>query len=295
MMMETLELDPLDRLASAAFEGYLVRKDLVRRYARQYPVPTYVVEFLLGRYCASTSREEIEEGLSIVEEQLQGRTVRTGDQELFKARAREDGSVKLIDIVRARLDTKNDCYVAELPSLTLKNVLIHDDLVRENERMLTDGFYAEVTLEYDPILAEEKNGRPFRIPSLRPIQMSNPNVVEVLAKGRGSFSTEEWRQFLIRSTGLEPANLDEAAQRVALLRMVPFVERNYNPVELGPRGTGKSHIYQQLSPYSHLVSGGKASVAKMFVNNATGQRGVHVTQGVPSSVRPTMDAGIQDD
>src|SRR6266404_5409699 len=131
------------------FDGYLVRKDLVRKYSRQYPVPTYVVEFLLGRYCASIDEKEIAEGLEIVEKQLRDRTVRTGEEELFKARARESGTVKLIDIVRARLDAKNDCYVAELPSLALRDVRIHDQLVRDNERMLTDGFYAEVTVSYD--------------------------------------------------------------------------------------------------------------------------------------------------
>jgi len=120
------EMDHLDRIAAGAFPGYLVRKDLVRQYSRQYPVPTYVVEFLLGRYCASTDPQEIQEGLEIVEKQLTGRTVRTGDEELFKSKAREDGSVKLIDIVRAKLDAKNDCYVAELPSLALKDVQISE-------------------------------------------------------------------------------------------------------------------------------------------------------------------------
>ncbi len=273
-MTTTIEMDQLDQLAASAFEGYLVRKDLVRKYSRQYPVPTYVVEFLLGRYCASTDPEEIAEGLAIVEKQLQGRTVRTGDEELFKSRAREKGSVKLIDIVRTKLDAKNDCYVAELPSLALKDVQISDTLVKENERMLTDGFYAEVVLEYDPVIAQEKSGRPFLISGLRPIQMSNPNVLSVLAKGRQNFTTEEWRHFLLRSVGYEPQALDERAQMVVLLRMVCFVERNYNLVELGPRGTGKSHIFQQVSPYAHLVSGGKATVAKMFVNNANGQRGL---------------------
>jgi ATP-dependent Lon protease len=273
-MIAALEMDPLDKVAASVFEGYLVRKDLVRRYARQYPVPTYVVEFLLGRYCASTREEEIQEGLHIVEMQLQGRTVRSGEEELFKARAREAGSVKLIDIVKARLDAKNDCYVAELPSLNLRDVQIGDALVNENERMLTDGFYAEVTLEYDAVVAQEQHGRPFRITTLRPIQMSSPHALEVLARGRRALTTEEWRDLLLRSVGLEPRTLDERAKRVALLRMAPFVERNYNLVELGPRGTGKSHLFQQVSPYSHLLSGGKATVAKMFVNNATGQRGL---------------------
>lgn len=273
-MTTAMEMDQLDKVAADAFEGYLVRKDLVRKYSRQYPVPTYVVEFLLGRYCASTDPEEIEEGLSIVEKQLHGRTVRTGDEELFKSKAREKGAVKIIDIVRTRLDAKNDCYVAELPSLALKDVQIDDALVRENERMLTDGFYAEVVLEYDPVIAQEKNGRPFLISGLRPIQMSNPNVLSVLAKGRHKFTTEEWLNFLLRSVGYEPDELDDRAKMVVLLRMVGFVERNYNLVELGPRGTGKSHIFQQVSPYSHLVSGGKATVAKMFVNMANGQRGL---------------------
>jgi ATP-dependent Lon protease len=270
----SIALDHIDKLGAAAFDGYLVRKDLVRKYSRQYPVPTYVVEFLLGRYCASIDDGEINEGLQIVEKQLQDRTVRTGEEELFKARAKEAGSVKIIDLVRARLDAKNDCYLAELPSLTLKDVRIDDQQVREHERMLTDGFYAEVTLTYDGVIAQESGGRPFKIEALRPIQMSKSDVLEVLAKGRQGFTVTEWTDFLIRSIGLEPSSLSQRAKNVVLLRMVPFVERNYNLVELGPRGTGKSHLFQQISPYSHLISGGKATVAKMFVNNATGQRGL---------------------
>ncbi len=269
-----MELDHLDQLAASAFDGYLVRKDLVRRYSQQYPVPTYVVEFLLGRYCATIDEHEIAEGLQVVERQLADRAVRTGQEELFKARAREKGSVKLIDIVRARLDARNDCFLAELPSLELRDVRIHDRLVHEHERMLTDGFYAEVSLTYDAAIAQEQNGRPFAIENLRPIQLSKTDVLSVLAKGRAQFTVEEWRDLLIRSIGLEPASLSERAKLVVLLRMIPFVERNYNLVELGPRGTGKSHLYQQISPYSHLISGGKATVAKMFVNNASGQRGL---------------------
>jgi ATP-dependent Lon protease len=269
-----IALDALDNKAASVYDGYLVRKDLVRRYSRQYPVPTYVVEFLLGRYCASTDEKEIAEGLEIVEKQLKDRTVRTGDQEIFKARARDTGPVKLIDLVKARLDTRSDSYLAELPSLALKDVRIADDLVREHERMLTDGFYAELTLSYDGIIAQQQSGRPFAIDSIRPIQMSKADVLDVYEHGRRAFSTGEWTDLLLRSVGLEPAGLNERAKRVALLRMIPFVERNYNLVELGPRGTGKSHLFQQISPYAHLISGGKATVAKMFVNNATGQRGL---------------------
>ena len=270
----TVTMDRLDQIAASVFDGYLVRKDLVRQYSRQYPVPTYVVEFMLGRYCATTDPKEIEEGLQVVESQLKNRTVRTGDEELFKSRAREEGTVRLIDIIRARLDTKNDCYVAELPSLNLREIRINDQMVKDNERMLTDGFYAEVTLSYDGVVAQQPNGRPFGIATLRPIQLSKSDVLETLSKGRLAFTTAEWIDFLIRSIGLEPESLTERAKIVTLLRIVPFVERNYNMVELGPRGTGKSHLYQQISPYSHLISGGKATVAKMFVNNATGQRGL---------------------
>ena len=270
----TLELDHLDRRAAKAFDGYLVRKDLVRKYARQYPVPTYVVEFLLGRYCATTDEREIEEGLAIVERQLADRTVRTGDEELFKARARDRGAIKLIDIVRARLDARTDSLIAELPSLGIKDVRVDDNLVKQHERMLTDGFYAEVTLSYDATIALEKNGRPFAIDSLRAIQLSRADLLDTLYRGRRTLTSEEWRQLLLRSVGLEPGALSERAQIVALIRMAPFVERNYNSVELGPRGTGKSHLFQQISPYAHLISGGKATVAKMFVNNATGQRGL---------------------
>jgi ATP-dependent Lon protease len=269
-----IELDKLDKLSATAFDGYLVRKDLVRKYSQQYPVPTYVVEFLLGRYCATTDEAEIEEGLAIVERQLADRTVRTGDEELFKARAREMGSIKLIDIVKARLDSKTDSFVAELPSLVLKDVRISDHLVKAHERMLTGGFYAEIRLAYDGAIAQEKGGRPFSIESLRAIQLSKSDVLDTLYKARQNYTTEEWKDLLLRSVGLEPTALDERAKWVTLLRMVPFVERNYNMVELGPRGTGKSHIYQQISPYAHLISGGKATVAKMFVNNANGQRGL---------------------
>ena len=269
-----LELDELDQRAANAFDGYLVRKDLVRKYSRQYPVPTYVVEFLLGRYCATTDEREIEEGLEIVERQLADRTVRTGEEELFKTRARDRGSIKLIDIVKARLDARTDSLIAELPSLALRSIRIDDDLVNEHERMLTDGFYAEVTLGYDAAIAQEQNGRPFAIEGLRAIQLSKADSLDTLRRGRQEFSSEEWKQLLLRSIGLEPAALSEREQMVALIRMTPFVERNYNMVELGPRGTGKSHLFQQISPYAHLISGGKATVAKMFVNNATGQRGL---------------------
>jgi ATP-dependent Lon protease len=277
MSTATVELDSLDTLAASMFSGYLVRKDLMRNYARQYSIPTYVVEFLLRRFCATVDEFDIAMGLQIVEQQLEGRTVKTGQEQIFKHRAREKGSIRLIDLLKAKSDTQNDGYIAELSSLALKDVQISDRLVRDHARMLTNGFYAEVTLEYDAIVAQEQHGRPFRVAGLCPIQMSKSDVLTVFFQGRAAFSTAEWIDFLIRSIGLEPKALTERARNVALLRMVPFVERNYHLVELGPQGTGKSYLFQQISPYSCLVSGGETTVAKMFGNNASGNRG-HVCQ-----------------
>lgn len=269
-----MELDHLDRLAEEAFEGYIVRKDLALRFRGQYPVPTYVGEFLIGRYCATTDEVEISEGLEIVERQMRERTVRPGEEELFKSRARELGTVKLIDQITIRLDSNTDSYLATLPSLRLSDARFDSEMIFGNERLLTGGFYAEITLEYDATIAQEKNGRPFGILNLRPIQLSKRGAAEEFAQGRLKFTTEEWKQLLLRSIGFEPERISKRMQDILFMRLVPFVERNFNMVELGPRGTGKSHLYQQISPYSHLVSGGKATVAQMFVNNATGQRGL---------------------
>lgn len=269
-----IELDQIDKKAASVLDGYLVRKDLVRTFSRQFPVPTYVVEFMLGRYCASTDQEEIDEGLEIVQRQLKSRTVRAGEEELFKAKALETGEVKIIDLVTARVDNKGE-YVASLPSLRLTDVRISSELVNQHERMLTGGFYAELGVTFDVAIAQEAKGRPFGITSLREIQLSKRDLLDTLAKAREAFTTEEWKCFLLRSIGIESGELSDRQRNALLLRMVPFVERNYNLVELGPRGTGKSHLFQQVSPYAHLISGGKATVAKMFVENtAKGRRGL---------------------
>jgi ATP-dependent Lon protease len=269
-----MELDAIDKIAAKAFEGYVVRKDLVRKFKGQYPVPTYVAEFMLGRYCSSTDDKEVEEGIQVVQRQLADRTVRPGEEEFFKSRARETGSVRIIDIITARLDAKTDSYIAELPSLRLRDVRITPALVQQHDRMLTGGFYAEVEVSYDATIAEEQSGRPFGVESIREIQLSRRDSLDALVRGREMFNLEEWKKFLVRSIGLEPEALTPRMMDVVLLRMVPFVERNYNMVELGPRGTGKSHLFQQVSPYAHLVSGGKTTVARMFVNMANGQRGL---------------------
>ena len=268
------ELDALDQVAAEAFEGYLVRKDLAQQFKGQYPVPTYVGEFLLGRYCATTDPDEIAQGLEVVQRSMKERTVRAGEAELFKSRTREKGSIKIIDLIKARLDASSDSYKAELPSLQLRDIHIPSKLVNQHDRMLTGGFYAEITLEYIAALAADQGGQPFRIETLRPIQMSTRDALDTFIGGRERFTTEQWRDLLLRSVGFEPSQFTRRQQDVLLARMVPFVVRNYNMVELGPRGTGKSHLFQQVSPYAHLVSGGKATVANMFVNMSTGRRGL---------------------
>ena len=269
-----MEMDELDRLGAEAFRGLVVRKDLVRQFRGQFPVPTYVVEFMLGRYCATTDAKEIAEGLEVVRTQLSSRTVRAGEDELIKSRARETGAARVIDIITARLDAKSDSYLATLPSLRLTDVRLSDETVRENERMLTGGFYAEIDLGYDATIAQEKGGRPFQANAVRPIQLSTRGILDRIIEGRAKMTTGQWKDFLLRSVGLEPERMSPRARDISLMRMIPFVERNFNMVELGPRGTGKSHLFQQISPYAHLVSGGKATVARMFVNMANGQRGL---------------------
>ncbi|GAA2471310.1 BREX system Lon protease-like protein BrxL [Terrabacter carboxydivorans] len=265
-------MDRIDTIVTEQLEGLVVRKDLADKFRGRFSVPTYVGEFLIGKYCATSDEDEIQEGLEEVERLLSRRVVRTGDHELFKAAAREQGSIQIIDIIRAKLDSGRDEYIADLPSLQLNDALIPAPLVVNNDRMLTGGFYAQVTLTY---VAGQP--RPFLVTEVRPIQAHARAGLDRLAEARAMLSTSEWKDFLLRSVGLEPAALTSEAQEAYFLRMVPFVVRNYNMVELGPRGTGKSHLFQQVSPYAYLLSGGQTTVAQLFVNNASGQRGL-VTQ-----------------
>ena len=238
--------------------------------------PNYVAEFLIGKYCATTDEDEIIEGLDIVQKQLKEKIVRAGEQELYKARSKDKGSVKVIDLITARLDARSDNFFATIPSLLIHDAFIPSEFVYAHERMLTGGFYAEIEIEYGATQAEGQRTYPFTVKQIRPIQLSKRTVLDDLAFGREKMTTEEWKDFICRSVGLEPSSMSERAKAVLFLRMIPFVEKNYNFIELGPRGTGKSYLFQQISPYSHLVSGGKATVAKMFVNNSTGQRGLEI-------------------
>lgn len=195
------ELDALDQMAADVFPGYVVRKDLAKKFKDNYPVPTYVAEFLIGKYCATTDEDEIKDGLEIVQRQLGERIVRAGEQEFYKAQAKVHGTVKIIDLITARLDARSDSFLATVPSLLLNDVHISSDLVYEHERMLTGGFYAEIDLAY----ADPESNRPFSITRLRPIQLSKRNVLDDVGRGREKMSIQEWKDFLIRSIGIEPS------------------------------------------------------------------------------------------
>ncbi len=237
-------------------------------------MPTYVGEFLLGRYCATTDPDEIAAGLEMVQRSMQERTVRAGEEELFKHRAREKGRVKIIDLLRARLDSRSDSYKAELPSLQLNDIHISAELVDEHQRMLTGGFYAEVTLEYIAALAQQQGGQPFRVEAIRPIQMSTHDALGEFVVGSqalhvGAVARSAAAQRRLRPRALHPAGAGHPAAADGPVRGQQLQRRRART-----RGTGKSHLFQQVSPYAHLVSGGKATIANMFVNMNTGRRGL---------------------
>ncbi len=237
-----MELDALDRLAAEAFEGYVVRKDLALQFKGAVPGPDLrrrvPARPLLRQHRSRGDRRGAARSSSGSSQT--GRSAPASRSCSSRAPA-SSGTVKLIDLVTARLDAKTDSYLATLRACSSRTCASTTTLVRDNERMLTGGFYAEVELEYDAAIAQEKNGRPFGIDRLRPIQLSTRDVLDALAEGASAFTTEEWKRLPAPQRRLRAASaVAERAQDVLLLRMVPFVERNYNMVELGPRGTGKS-------------------------------------------------------
>ena len=275
MSNETLQLDELDRLATEAFPGLVVRKDLLRRMRSAFSVPAFVIEFLLGKYCASTDEEVIREGLGFVRETLAAKYVKPDEREAVKSAIKQHTTYEIIDKISVRLVETHDKYWARLSNLNLDFINIDDSLVREHDRLLMGGIWAEIVLRYDDSFIFKGQNRPFFVERLRPIQLSTRNV-ESFVEARRRFTTEQWLDLLMRSMGYEPSHAYYTRRRKLhyMLRLVPFVEKNYNLVELGPRGTGKSFVYQQVSPYCHLVSGGQTTTAQMFVNLATGQRGL---------------------
>lgn len=275
MSLEAITLDRIDELANEHFPGLVVRKDLVRRVRSAYGVPMFVTEFLLGKYCASTDPEVIEEGLEYVRDTLRSKYVKPDERESVKSRIKQQGSYEIIDKVKVRLVETHDKYWATLSNINLDYVNIEERELREHQRLVQGGVWGEVTLTYDETYLFKGQNRPFHISRLRPIQVSNLDLT-TFREARAKFDRDEWIDLLLRSMGFEATHQYYTQRRklLYLTRLIPLVEKNYNLVELGPRGTGKSFVFQQVSPYSHLVSGGQTTVAQMFINLATGQRGL---------------------
>ncbi len=267
MPEEPLQLDALDILANEAFPGMVVRKDLLRRMRTSFGVPAFVIEFLLGKYCASTDEKEIAEGLEFVRETLASKYVKPDERESVKSFIKQHTTYEVIDKISVKLVETHDKYWASISNLNQDFINIDDRLVKEHDRLLMGGVWAEITLRYDDTFIFKGQNRPFFIESIRPIQLSNRNM-EGFVVARKQFTRDQWLDLLMRSMGYEPEHPYYTFRRKMhyMLRLVPFVERNFNSVELGPRGTGKSFVYQQMSPYCHLVSGGQTTTAQMFVN-----------------------------
>ncbi len=275
MALQAIVLDDLDRKVTEAFPGLVVRKDLLRVLRSAYGVPIFVIEFLLGKYCASPDPEVIERGMEFVRRSLSSKFVKPDEREIVRAKIQQEGTYTLIDKVSVVLREVDDKYWATLHNINQEYVHIDEELLREHDRLLMGGVWAEVTVRYDASLKFKNVFRPFVIEELKPIQLSSRSIGPVV-EARSKFSRDEWIDLLIRSLGMEPTHPYFTPRRklLYLLRLVPLVERNYNLIELGPRGTGKSFVYQQISPYSHLISGGQTTVAQMFVNLANGQKGL---------------------
>jgi ATP-dependent Lon protease len=275
VVVKAIDLDDLDQKATEAFPGLLVRKDLLRRLRSAFTVPTFVIEFLLGKYCASPDPVVIENGLEFVRKGLSEKFVKPDEREMVKAKIQQQGEYQVIDKVSATLHEEDDKYWATLHNINLDYVNVDEAIIRDHDRLLMGGIWSEVTLRYDSTIRFHGVNRPFVIDKIKPIQLSNRTFSPVI-DGRQLFAREEWIDLLIRSLGMEPTHPYFTARRklLYLARLIPMVEANYNLVELGPRGTGKSFVYQQISPYSHLISGGQTTVAQMFVNLASGQRGL---------------------
>ena len=247
------------------FDGKIVRKDLTKKIKEGANVPVYVLEFLLGQYCSSDDDAVIEQGVQNVKKILAENFVRPDEAQKVLSRLRKKGSYTVIDMVTARLDMKRNLYVASFSNLGITNVLLDDEYPEKYDRLLCGGIWCIVQLDYEYVEEEKKNGMPVQIRKLTPIQM--PHVeIEELKEGRKRFTEDEWLDIMMRSIGMEPDTLSEREKWLLLLRMVPLVENNFNLCELGPRSTGKSHLYKEISPNSILVSGGQTTVANLFYN-----------------------------
>ena len=246
------------------FDGKIVRKDLTKKIKEGANVPVYVLEFLLGQYCSSDDPEVIEEGVESVKRILADNFVRPDEAQKILSVLRQRSSYTVIDKITVSLNIKRDFYEAEFSNLGLKNIPIDEEFPAKFDRLLCGGIWCIVQLDYE-YMEEDRNGTPISIRKLTPIQMPHVDIEE-LKQGRKAFTEEEWIQVLLRSIGMEPDKFNDRERWLLLTRMLPLVENNFNLCELGPRSTGKSHIYKEISPNSILVSGGQTTVANLFYN-----------------------------
>src|SRR6266508_2209483 len=265
-------MDALDRLANDAFPGRVVRKDLVRRVKVGANVPVYVLEFLLGKYCATDDPAAIETGLDVVNQTLTENFIRPDESEKAKAALKRKGQHRLIDKVEVRLVASEDKFWAQLSNFGDKYVHIPEELIYKYERLLQGGVWCQLDLIYNAD-DDEAQKRPFYIAGLRPIQVAALDM-DAYKEGRARFNRDEWLDLLMRSIGLEATQYDLRGKLLAMERLVPLAERNYNLIELGPWGTGKSYVYRETSPNAILISGGKVTVAQLFVNHSTSRVGL---------------------
>ena len=267
--MQEMELDTREIIKGKLrehFDGKIVRKDLTKKIKEGANVPVYVLEFLLGQYCSSDDPEIIEKGVGNVKKILADNFVRPDEAQKILSLLRARGAYTVIDKITVGLNIKKDVYEAEFSNLGLKGIPISEDFPEKYDRLLCGGIWCIVQLEYE-FVEEDKQGLPIHILRLTPIQMPHVDINE-LKQGRKAFTQEEWMDVMLRSIGMEPDRLSPREKWLLLLRMVPLVENNFNLCELGPRSTGKSHLFKEISPNSILVSGGQTTVANLFYNMA---------------------------
>jgi ATP-dependent Lon protease len=253
------------------FAGRVVRKDLTNRIKGNASVPTYVLEYLLGQYCATDDPETIEQGVEMVKEIITRHFVHRDEAQVIKSTIKERGSHRIIDKVSVRLNDKLDRYEANFANLGLNKIPILTEYIKSYPKLLSEGVWCIVTMSYAP--AEGKDSSPWNVDQLKPIQISSVDIDEY-KEVRKSFNKEEWIALLMQTMGLNPEEFTNRSMLLQLARLIPFVENNYNLIELGPKGTGKSHVFSELSPHGILISGGEVSKAKLFVNNSNGEIGL---------------------
>lgn len=261
----------LNEKINREFVGAVVRKDLVKTVKGNAIVPSYVLEYLLGQYCATDDETTIQSGIESVKEILKKHYVHRSEAGLVRSNIREKGRYKVIDKVSVELNVKADAYEATFSNLGIKNVLIESDVIKKHPKMLVSGVWCIVTLEY--IYSEDKTASPWVLANIKPIQLSTFDMEHFL-EGRKKFTKDEWIDVLMQSIGFNPEKFGLRNKLLQLIRLIPYCERNYNLIELGPKGTGKSHIYTEFSPHGILISGGEVTVAKLFVNNSSGKLGL---------------------